>query len=169
MRRCLLDKKRGLPWDDILPYVALGHIISKQKSTGYSPYFFLYGRQPSFSSPIRHLEEEGLDIDPNKHKKFQWELAHRGAVLQQVMPLATRNIAITQQRDKKRFRLVRGGGYDKPKAKFVLGEYVLLKQSKANTLQPPVTPQILRITELKESRVVVLQGRDGATLTRQVS
>ena len=31
----------GLPWDEILPYVAMGYIISKQKSTGYSPYFLL--------------------------------------------------------------------------------------------------------------------------------
>ena len=43
LRRCLLDQSWGVPWDDILPYVALGYRISKQKSTGFSPYFLLYG------------------------------------------------------------------------------------------------------------------------------
>lgn len=37
LRRCLMDQTWGLPWDDILPYVAMGYGISKQKSTGYSP------------------------------------------------------------------------------------------------------------------------------------
>ena len=36
LRSCLLDQTWGVPWDDILPYVALGYKISKQRSTGYS-------------------------------------------------------------------------------------------------------------------------------------
>ena len=85
------------------------------------------------------------------------------------MPLAMRNLAIAQERDKNRFRHVRGGGYDKPKAKFAKGQYVLLKQAKSHTLQPSVTPHILKITELRKSGVVVLQGRDGHKVSRQIS
>ena len=44
LRRCLLDQNWGLPWDDILPYMAMGYKVSKQKSTGYSPYLLLYRR-----------------------------------------------------------------------------------------------------------------------------
>ena len=68
-----------------------------------------------------------------------------------------------------RFSFVRGGSYDRPKAKFQLGEYVLVKQSKINTLQSSIHPHILRVMELRGSGVVVLQSRDGATVTRQVS
>ena len=46
LRNYLLDQNWGMPWDAILPYVAMGYRVSKQKSTGYSPYFLLYGRQP---------------------------------------------------------------------------------------------------------------------------
>ena len=56
-------------------------------------------------------------MTPTKLKKFQLELYHRGATLQQVMPLAMRNLAIAQEGDKNRFRFNRGGTYDKPKAK----------------------------------------------------
>ena len=54
---------------------------------------------------------------------------------------------------------------DKLKAKFVVGEFVMLKQLKDHTLQPSVRPHILRIVELRGSGVVVLQSSDGATIT----
>ena len=83
LRRCLLDQTWGLPWDEILPYVAMGYRISKQRSTGYSPYFLLYGREPIFPSTIQHLDEGEIDDDPTKLKKFQLELVYRGAILKQ--------------------------------------------------------------------------------------
>ena len=80
-----------------------------------------------------------------------------------------RNLAIAQERDKMRFRFVRGGSYIKPKAEFKVGEYVLVKQSKIDTLQPSIYPHILRVMEIRGSGVIVLQGRDGETVTRQVA
>lgn len=168
LRRCLFDQTWGLPWVDILPYVAMGYRVSKQRSTGYSPYFLLYGREPIFPSTIQQLDEKEINDDPTELKKLHLELAHRGAMLRQVMPLAMKNLDIAQERDKMRFRFVRGGKYQKAKAKFNVGEYVLVKQSTLNTLQPSVYPHILRVMELRNSGVVALQGRDGATVTRQV-
>ena len=102
------------------------------------------------------MENKELNDIPSQNKKFHLELKNRGAILRHVMPLAMRNLAIAQQRDKERFRHVRGGGYDKPKAKFKVNEYVLLKRSKDHTLEASVTPHILRIVELKKSGVVIL-------------
>ena len=68
-----------------------------------------------------------------------------------------------------RYRFVRGGTNIKPKAEFKVGEYVLVKQSKIDTLQPSVYPHILKVKEIRGSGVIVLQGRDGATVTRQVA
>ena len=168
LRRCLLDQTWGLPWDDILPYVAMGYRISKQKSTGFSPYFLLYGRQPLFPSSIQHLDQSSID-DTISNKKIHLDLTLRAATLQETMPLAMRNLAIAQQRDKERYRHVRGEGYDRPKASFKEGEMVMLKQAKSHTLQPSVRPHILRILQIKDSGVVVLQGSDGATINHQVS
>ena len=169
LRRCLLDQSWGVPWDDILPYVAMGYRISKQKSTGYSPYFLLYGRQPLFPATIQHLEENIIDNSEPEPKRFKLDLEKRTADLKEVMPLAMRNMAISQQRDEERFRHVRGGKWDRPKVKFVVGEYVMLRQKKAHTLMPSVRPHILRIVELRAAGVVILQGRDGTTISHQTS
>ena len=44
------------------------------------------------------------------------------------MPLAMRNLAIAQQRQKERYSLVRGGEWAKPKASFAIGDYVMVKR-----------------------------------------
>ena len=87
---------------------------------GYSPYFLLYGRDPLFPSRIQHLEDKS--IDPNDKTALGLHLAERGAIFREVMPLAMRNLAIAQQRDQERFRHVRGGSYDRPKATFKAGD-----------------------------------------------
>ena len=167
LRRCLLDQTWGLPWDDILPYVAMGYRISKQKSTGFSPYFLLYGRDPLFPSTIQHFEEKELNMEYN-NKRLQLEMIKRGKVLKHVMPIAMRNLAIAQQRDKERFQHVRGGKYLKPFAKFKVGEYVLVQHNATHSLEPSVTPHILKIVEIRDTGVVVLQGRDATKVTRRI-
>ena len=57
---------------------------------------------------------------------------------------------------------------DLPKASFQTGDYVLLKHKKKDCLQPPARPHILRVVELRPSRVVVLEGSDAARVQRQV-
>ena len=84
------------------------------------------------------------------------------------MPLAFRNVAIAQQRDIGRYRLVRGGGWDRPKASFQPGDYVLLKQKKKDCLQLPARPHILRVVELRPSGVVVLEGSNAARVQQHV-
>ena len=49
LRKCLCDGG-GEEWDELLPYIAMGYRMSKQKSVGYSPYFLMFGRDPIFQS-----------------------------------------------------------------------------------------------------------------------
>ena len=51
LRKCLLDNG-GEEWDELLPYVAMGYRMSKQKAVGYSPYFLMFGRDPIFQSRL---------------------------------------------------------------------------------------------------------------------
>ena len=41
MRKCLLDRG-GKDWNELLPYIAMGYKMTKQKSQGYSPYFLMF-------------------------------------------------------------------------------------------------------------------------------
>ena len=100
--------------------------------------------------------------------KMEVFLSTRGQTFRQVMPLAMRNLAIAQQRDKERYSLVRGGSWAKPKAAFEPGNYVLVKRVKPNTLEAPAYPHVLRIVELRPSGIMVLEGSDGARCTNQM-
>ena len=86
------------------------------------------------------------------------------------MPLAMRNLAIAQHRDKARFKRVRGGtrGWDRPKTVIKEGDFVLVKRQVLGGLDVATNPHILRVLRLKESGVVVLQGQDGSCVEEQV-
>ena len=86
-------------------------------------------------------------------------LNERGHAFKRVMPLTMRNLAITQQCDKERYRLIGGGGLDSPKASFMLGAYVMLEQQTDSTLDAPARSHILRVVEIKKSGV---EGSDVA-------
>ena len=73
--------------------------MSQKKSTKYSPYFLLYGREPLFQARIQNLENEMIDPQTEGPQKLKLQLSYRGAILQDVMPLAMRNMAIAQQRE----------------------------------------------------------------------
>ena len=46
--RCSVDGG-GKDWDQLLPYVAMDYRMSREKAMGYSPFFLMFGRDPSFS------------------------------------------------------------------------------------------------------------------------
>ena len=92
LRKCLLDGG-GKDWDEILPYVAMGYRMSKQKSLGNSPYFLTFGRDPILQSRHQPLGEELLNTEATV-AELQTFLSERGQLFKRVMPLAFRNQAI---------------------------------------------------------------------------
>ena len=99
LRKSLCDGG-GLRWDELLPYVAMGYGMSTQKSLGYNPYFLLFGRDPIFQA--RHHAMGELEKEPSD-EEMQIFLSTRGQTFRRVMPLAMRNLAIAQQRQKERY------------------------------------------------------------------
>ena len=123
----------------------------------------MFGRDPILQS---RLQSEALAINPTEEELSAF-LNERGEAFRRVMPLAMRNLAIAQQRGKERYRLVRGGGWDRPKATFKPGDYAMIRQVTKNTLQAPSRPHVLRIVGLKDSGVVVMEGSDAQSLPDQ--
>ena len=60
LRKCLLYDGE-MDWDELLPHVAMGYRMSRQKVVGYSPYLLMFGRDPIFQSRLQHLEEKEVD------------------------------------------------------------------------------------------------------------
>ena len=90
----MLVRWGGEHWDGLLPYIAMGYRMSKQKAVGYSPYFLMFGRDPIF--PSRHQPFLELPNDPSD-EEMRVFLNQRGQTFKRVMPLAMRNLAIAQQ------------------------------------------------------------------------
>ena len=111
------------------------------------------------------MAEEPLNQEATA-AQMQLFLSERGQLFRRIMPLAFCNLAIAQQRDIERYRLVRGGGWDRPKANFHPRDYVLLRQKKKDCLQPSARPHNLRVVELRPSGVVALEGSDAARVQR---
>ena len=88
-------------------------------------------------------------------------------MFRQVLPLAMRNLAIPQHRDKTRFRLVNTPPWDREKEVVGCGDFVLVKRPTVASLDVSARPHILQVVRLKESGVVVLQGQDGAQIEEQ--
>ena len=62
LRKCLLDGG-GEEWDELLPYIAMGYRMSKQKAVGYSPYFLMFGRDPIIQSRLQESQAEVLNLE----------------------------------------------------------------------------------------------------------
>ena len=144
----------------------MGYRMSKQKSVGYNPYFLMFGRDPIFHSRSQHVQGEEPDLGATT-EQLEVSLSARGQAFKRVMPLGMRNSAIAQQREKERHRLVRGGGWDRPKATFQPWDYVLLKQQTDGTMDTLARPYVLRVVENRPTGVVVLEGSDAATIEEQ--
>ena len=79
------------------------------------------------------MQGEELDLAARTEQPQVFSSA-QGQAFKGVMHVAMRNLAIAQQRDKERYMLVRGGDWDRLKATFQLGDYMLLKQQTDGTL-----------------------------------
>ena len=121
--------------------------MTVQKS---SPYYVLFGRHPIFPAKIPECENQQLpNLDnPEVVRIF---LDARGNAFQEVMPLAMRNLAMAQHRDKARFRRVWGGtgGWDRPKIVMKEGDFVLVKRQVLGGLDIAKNPHILRVLRVK--------------------
>ena len=84
LRKYLLDGG-GEEWDELLPYVAMGYRMSKQKAIGYSPYFFIFGLL--IQARLQESQEKVLDLNTST-EELQAFLNRRGQAFKRVMPLA---------------------------------------------------------------------------------
>ena len=67
LRKTLFTRHRQ-DWDLYLPYIAMGYRMTKQASTGYTPYYLTYGRHPLFQANNQDAEHDFLPLDKNLPK-----------------------------------------------------------------------------------------------------
>ena len=113
-------------WDEQLPSALLAYRVSKQSSTGVTPFEMLYGRDARLSLGV---EQEEVEPKPTHGSiKYLEDLKKRQDTLWKIV---TEKIKLSQQRQKhcydSRYRAQRGKG-------FTVGDTVLLKNCRARGL-----------------------------------
>ena len=119
--------------------------MTKQASTGFSPYYLLYGRHSIFQAQIQAVEHDPLPEALQELPKFIME---RSKLFEEVMPLAMRNLAIAQQRDRHQFFRVHSGAWARPRPRLFNHQYVYVNRQTKGTLDIKTHPKILRITQI---------------------
>jgi hypothetical protein len=77
------------------------------------------------------------------------------------MPTTFENLAIAQHKDTLWYAIIRGGGYRPSIRKFHVGDYVYLQQTALTTLDVMPGRTILRMREVLDFGVLMLEGHDG--------
>jgi site-specific DNA-cytosine methylase len=155
-------------WDLEVPMVVLGYQCSPQRSTGFTPYELMFARPPVVPPAVKEVLASPLDYDsPDAAAK---DLALRKQRLQQQCPIALGNLAAAQHRDQLRYLQVRAPDYKPRTHRFAAGDYVYLQQGTRNSkLMPRARDIILRVQEVRDTGVLVLQGRCGRSTTAHMS
>jgi RNase H-like domain found in reverse transcriptase/Reverse transcriptase (RNA-dependent DNA polymerase)/Integrase zinc binding domain/PHD-finger/Integrase core domain/C-5 cytosine-specific DNA methylase len=155
-------------WDQQVYWIALGYRCSRQAATGRSPYEMLFGATPIIPPAIKQRVAKPLDLS-NAEEASAYMLT-RAELLKQHCIIAMSNQQIAQHRDTERYRYIRSGSYLPRLRKFHEGDFVYAKRRNLNsTLQTDARPGIYRVAVVKESGVLVLQGKCGGTFTEHCS
>lgn len=168
LAKCVLDRRSLLDWDTQLHWIALGYRASRQKASGLSPYAMLYGCEPCIPPAVKPRFQPGICLvfdTPDHREQAADYIVMRGQLLQQNCAVALGNLRTAQHRDTLRYRQVRSGLYRPSLFKFNAGEYVYVKRRNvSNTLMSEAQPGIFRILEVRDSGVLVLQGKCGSSM-----
>eukprot|EP00873_Tetraselmis_striata_P035652 jgi/Tetstr1/455916/TSEL_042697.t1 len=146
-------------WHSWMPVIEFGYRVSKQATTGYSPYFLLFGRDHVAPDQVRALLEEPVDMDNDIAVTNL--ITQRADMLRAAMPKAFERALQAQQRDVVRYRKVRRGDVQPRRHRFEIGSYVYVAQPPLNTLDVRTARTILRVVEILESGWLHLSGSDG--------
>jgi hypothetical protein len=152
-----------LSWDDHLPVVEFGYRVTTQSSTGYSPYFLLYGRHPVSPDTVR-AQLHGVPLDVEDEEQVLQFITARAEAIRLAMPRAFERALAAQHRDTTRYQRVRRGELTPRSHRFRVGEFVYVVQKPLSTLDVRTTRTKLRVGRVLPTGVLVLEGADGQSI-----
>ena len=168
LRKLSVEKGHLDDWDLDMHWIAMGYRCSVQEATGFSPYALVYGVTPVIPPAIRERVNPPLSF--SNVEAAAEALRQRGQSMKRACATAAHNLTIAQHRDTLRYAKVRSGGYNPKLFRFVVGDYVYLRQANDKyTLDAKAQPAILRVRKVNHDGTLVLQGKCGRTTTVQSS
>jgi hypothetical protein len=128
----------------------------------------LYATEPILPPNIRERMQDPLNFDDPELAASS--ILTRSKLVERSCIIAGGNLMTAQKRDTLRYALTRSGGYLAKVSLFEVGDYVYVKQHHpGSALYPESRSEILRVKEVRYSGVLVLEGRDGRTVTENIT
>ena len=172
LRKHIADRQRTDEWDEWMPWLALGYRCSPQKSTGFSPYYLMYGVHPCVPPAIMERFEAHLDFDGSEQvrEKLERVMYNRSRAIQDACVSAGHNLAIAQHRDTLRYAHTRSGEHLTYRRPFQVGDYVYIRRllPLRSTLQVVSMPIVWRIVEINPIGTAILRSHTGKAKTENV-
>ena len=107
-KTCLTGKVSG--WEDRLATITMGYRMSTHGSRAhFSPYYLLFGRQPLLGRSVSNRLRELPELDD----EAAWVVGvtARAETFKRELPMAMRNLAVAQARDRLRYAYTMGRSY----------------------------------------------------------
>jgi hypothetical protein len=164
LAKLVLDQRCADVWDQQIQWVALGYRASKQASTKIAPYEFLFGCSPVLPPAVKPRFDNVLLDFENPEAAAQY-LLERAALLNRHCVMAMSNLRIAQHRDTLQYQRIRSGSHRPALAEFAVGDLVHVRRiNVVNTLQSEARPGVYQVAEVRDSGVLIVQGRCGKTM-----
>ena len=167
LRKHVEQQSNASGWDEALPWIALGYNASTQKSTGFSPYYLVYGVAPVIPPAVKERMLPELDLE--QPALVAGQLLARAEAMRQAGVIAAGNLRIAQHRDTLRYAAIRSGSYHPRLRRYEVGDYVYVRSGAANsTLDTSHFSRILRVVSIKPSGNLEVVGACGSRATVNV-
>ena len=152
LRTCL-DRDRNSQWDEHLNFALLASRVTKNESTGFSPFELLYGRPPRLPTFVQP-DNQPMFWSPAEEQKYIANLRRRTEILQEK---TAENIQAAQAHQKRNYDI----RYRADRAKDLkVGDFVLIKNNRARGLDPKYLGPFQIIRRFGEDFKVRCQNSD---------
>jgi hypothetical protein len=97
-------------WDDHLPEILMGLRAAKQETTGFSPYFMVFGKEASIPAQKQYGAQAPLEGTPQlspsqvPRHQLQAQLEGRAALMNQAANTALGRVEKSQEKQKEQYR-----------------------------------------------------------------
>ena len=158
LRKHVMD--RGVErWSTHLPTIEFGYRTTKQRSTGYSPYYLRYGRELMVPAQHRQLFDEDRDMtNPDDVEEM---LTVRAERMRQAHTTAYERALVRQHEDAVRFAKKRLRQIPVRIHRYMPGQYVRVWQKPVNKLDVNATRALLRVRAVEGKGTLLLEDGSG--------